>query len=203
MAQSRCNTDNYVLFNTGARTSRAGRKQCILIWEGVRVFGEDNDLLSKDMSCINMKEWVSLLISVPSSTCFLCISVVLRQLCMNSTKITQPHATFTTNFDEDLNSSQDIKDLACQSAWPSTAETAHCRNYFFLILKPENQSISQFIYGLGPLAIQKISAHKKNKLRNLCFKFVVRSLTDQSNDQRQPLFSSAALFNIRYTIPKQ
>lgn len=55
MAQSRCNTDNYVLFNTGARTSQAGRKRRILIQEG-RVFGEDTDLLSKEMSCINMKE---------------------------------------------------------------------------------------------------------------------------------------------------
>lgn len=68
LAFSRCNTDNYILCNTGARISPEGRKWCILLWEGVQEFGENTDLLGKDTSCINMKEWVLHLIFAPSST---------------------------------------------------------------------------------------------------------------------------------------
>lgn len=84
---------------------------------------------------------------------------------MNRTKKTQTYnQSFTSTFDQDPNSSPDIKDLVCQPAWPGAAAAAHCGIYIFLIIKTEVQNSHQnfsLLYGLGLFTIQKVSAHKR------------------------------------------
>lgn len=140
----------------------------------------------QDMPGINTKKCVSHLISAPSST-WSVMQFWGVKTGMNNTKKTETYnQSFTTTFDQDPNSSPDIKDLVCQPAWPGAATAAHCRSCFFLVIKTEVEiSCQHFTLHQVCAPFRKFLLIKRQPGK-LFSKSVVRSLIDlpvtHSND---------------------